>query len=581
MKIGETETGQPVILDQETREMHMHVMGLSRMGKSYFLEHMIRQDIINGSGVCVIDPHGEMYDNLVAWLSVSRAAHHRKVHLIDPSEDGWSVGFNPFCSDDDDPSVRVDFMIDACMKIWGGRDEAERPRLAKCLSLIFSGLVEKRLSIAEARKFISTANLDERLRLTSDFTNWDWQQDWDEFNSYAPKDFKLFMESAESCLRPFWQNACVQRLMGQTERLIDFKKCMDDQDIVLVNLAGRGKFSDKNARVIGAMLFADMFVSAKNRDVQTAKRKPFYCYVDECADYITEDVAKALDQTAKFGLHYVLSHQRIQQIAQYGDNFFEAIMAGAQTKVVFRVDVDDAAEGLSRHLFRKEFNIERRKENLTMPVAVGQTPGWLPSYSRTSGAHEDSSYGTGRSSVVGYNENTSKGDSESIYTPEDPDRDPAGITAASSNSTSGGTSSSNTDSWSETRSSGTNWSETSGASQSLKTDYEERGIPYTLEELIHEGIAAIRGLPKRTALVYLSGGHTVQRMRTPTIVKAATLPSFVDRAVEHFVKRSAYTSPDDQITEQILARRLPYEPETPIDIELDDEDLFRVKDPKD
>ncbi len=555
-----TVNGEPLILPKEIRETHFHIMGNSRMGKSFFLEHMIRRDIIAGSGVCVIDPHGEMYDNLVSWLTVSGAARHRKVHLINPSEDGWSVGFNPFCTTDSDPSVRVDFMIDACMKVWGGADPSKTPRLAKCLELVFYALAAHGLSIAEARKFTSVSNIDERLRLTSNLPDWDRQQDWNEFNAYPRSEFMSYMESTNSRLIPFASKPRVQRLMGQTTNLIDFRKCMDDREIVLVNLAGKGKLSEKDAQVIGALLFADLFVSAKKRDVTTAKNNPFYCYVDECADVITEDVAKSLDQTAKFGLHLILAHHRMSQLLQYGDAFCDAIMTGAQSKVIFRIDNDDAAEELSRHLFRKEFDIESRKENLTMPVAVGQVPVWLHSHSTTKTDTKSAARGKGGSNAISSGQNFG----QSVFMPDVGDA--AGIT------TIGGTSDASISgsSWFEMSGASSSTGNTEGQSESLTTVYEERGIPYTLEELVHEGIVAIRKLPKREALVYLAGNHTTVRMKTPTIAKVATLPSSLKRTVDRFVERSDCTRMDNQIFAEIEARREPMFKDISTDMEDDD-----------
>lgn len=564
VRLGSSGT-DAVVISKELRETHMHVLGQSRMGKSYFLEHLIRQDIMAGSGVCVIDPHGELYDNIVQWLAVTHAAHHRKVHLINPSADGWSVGFNPFCAGDSDPSVRVDFMIKACKKVWNADAAAPTPRLDKCLQLVFYALAVNGLSILEARKFSQTIFKEERLRLTKKLPHWGVQKDWDEFNAYKPADFMAYMESTNSRLIPFANKPRIERLMGQTENVIDFKQCMDRGDIVLVNLAGKGHLSDEDARLIGALLFADLFVSAKNRDIRLAKQRPFYCYVDECADYITTDVAKALDQTAKFGLHLVLAHHRMSQLLQYGEDFCDTIMAGAQTKVVFRIDADDAAEELSRHLFRREFDIERRKVKLTNPVVVGQEIVRLNSESRS------------RSSAIsiseGHTESRSSGRSEgagtSTFVPEEGDGSgySESESASSSYSDSVGDTSSRTETVGETLS--------HGSAETFKSIFEERGVPYTLEELVHEGTTKIRTLPKRTCFVYLPGAKSTVQMATDTITPAITLPSIKAKSIEHFVSTSDFTTADEEISRAILLRR-----QTPtsqvVNLDENDEDQFRI-----
>ena len=78
------------------RSEHMHVVGATGSGKSRFLLHMIQQDIIEGRGVCLIDPHGELYDHLVSWLSNREGLFEdRTIKLINPSDTDWSFGFNP------------------------------------------------------------------------------------------------------------------------------------------------------------------------------------------------------------------------------------------------------------------------------------------------------------------------------------------------------------------------------------------------------------------------------------------------------------------------------------------------------
>lgn len=563
--------GKQLWMPQDVRETHMQVLGGSRMGKSYFLEHMIRQDIINGSGVCVIDPHGEMYDNLIAWLAVSGAGRHRQVHLINPSEDDWSVGFNPFCAGEVDPSVRVDMMVDACAKVWGKRDMSDTPRLSKCLELVFYALAAHRLSIAEARMFSTWPFKDQREILTADLGDWDRNNDWCEFNGYDRRDFVAYMESTNSKLLPFASKPRVRRLMGQTQNVIDFKRCMEERHIVLVNLAGKGKLSEKDAQVIGAMLFADIYHSAKLRTVATAGLNPFYCYVDECADYVTEHVAKSMDQVAKYGLHFILAHHRMSQLEHYGDAFCEAIMAGAQTKVVFRVDIDGAAEELGRHLYRREFDIESRKEGLTMPVGVGQEIVWLRGHmdAETEGGSHS------RGSVDGTNSQSG----ESVFEPDEGDA--AGVTSSSSDGDSHSTVETDSNNWSRSHS--------ESANQSLKTIYEERGIPKTLEEIIHEATVKVRTLPKRNGLVYMAGAAATIQIRTPDLLPARTLPSARLRAVKQMVNRSEFTHPNDMILRQIEARRerqisawvhspiddYPDEPLDAIELTSDDDSEFR------
>lgn len=361
--------------------------------------------------------------------------------------------------------------------------------------------------------------------------------------------------------------------MGQTQGLIDFKQCMDDRHIVLVNLAGKGRISDADAQTIGAMLFADLFFCAKLRDRAVAAQNPFYCYVDECADYITEHVAKSLDQTAKFGLHLILAHHRMSQLMDYGPAFAEAVMAGAQNKIVFKLDHDDPAEELARHLFRREFNLEQRKE-LTAPVTVGHTITNLFGYGRT---HQQASVaGSGEMAGSGSGINSGTTDGESFFDPNTL-LTPLPTGRMRSSVEAGGTSSSK--SWAtntfQAQTEGESVSETQ--SQALQPIIEERGLPKPFEEVLHEAIVTVRTLPRRQMLVYLSDQPRTLSMRSPDLVPARPVPGSIADTVTRLSSASTYTHAATDI-DAAIAERQGSDALIEEDDDLNDEDAqFRFK----
>ena len=81
-----------VFLKDEARKHHCHIIGGTGTGKSKLMEYMIRQDIRNGKGVCLIDPHGSLYEPVLKWV-VANGFKHRLV-VVDPNEKDWSVGLN-------------------------------------------------------------------------------------------------------------------------------------------------------------------------------------------------------------------------------------------------------------------------------------------------------------------------------------------------------------------------------------------------------------------------------------------------------------------------------------------------------
>lgn len=139
----------------------MQVVGASKKGKSKGLEYFSRQDIVNGQGLCLIDPHGTLYHDIVKWCATHRLLEHRKIRLFDPSAEGWCVGFNPLQLDGEtEITVRVDAMVKACAQVWGGEDTARTPLLKRCLRAIFYILATRELTLLEAVDLLSPADPD-------------------------------------------------------------------------------------------------------------------------------------------------------------------------------------------------------------------------------------------------------------------------------------------------------------------------------------------------------------------------------------------------------------------------------------
>lgn len=489
------DTGQPVYIDEKERSTHMQVIGSTGEGKSKFLEHMIRQDIMNGNGLCLIDPHGHLYHDLVTWCASKRLLDRdrpKKIVLFDPTEEAWTFGFNPLQADVANLAFHVDAMVKAVAKVWGGEDQDQTPLLKRCLRVLFHALGERQLSLLEAQHLVNP--IDSRIRgyLTQNLRDKVIQQEWDYFNRLKPRPFYEEFGSTINRMMEFLSSPIIRSIIGQLEKVINFRQVMDEGWVMLVNLAASDRISEDNARLLGTLIVNDLFLRAKGR---AKGSRPFYLYIDECALFINEDIGRILDEGRKFGLHQILAHQHLAQLKQAGEAVYHSVMTDAKTKVVFGgLDTEDARV-LAEQIFLGELDLEEAKVKFNKPVVVGYIRSWLKGYLESRSRSAGSGRGSGRAGGQGY------GSSESVTTL------PAGLLGDEVMSMQTGSSGFTSEQWSESdsRFEGEGESEAWSEHETREPVLEERPTKeYSLEEQIHKAMALMVNQPQRHAIIKLA-----------------------------------------------------------------------------
>ena len=532
IKLGTTHGDTVVSLDREERSTHMHVVGASGRGKSKLLEHMIRQDILDDEkpGVCLIDPHGMLYNDLLAWLTSNRDVREsRKIHLIDPGHEDFCVGFNPLRTGKTDPSVRVDAMVQACAQVWGSEDPSRTPLLKKCLRAVFYCLTVKEYTLLESTELVSTAdNRGIRRFLTADIPDRVFGSIWEDFNYlaiHAPRQFADQFSSTNNRLLEFLSAQVIRTIIGQREHVFDFRSCMDNGDIVLVNLAPTSTLSFDNARLLGTLITNDLFVGALGRDRKSAEEHPFYLYIDECYDYLTNDVEKMLDQTRKFGLHLILSHQRLGQLKNAGEGVYNAVMSGAQTKVVFGGLEKSDADELAANIFLGELDLEESVKALEKAVPTGEFERETLLGEIISETESESTGGA-----------ATKGESVTCD--------------AEGNSIQTNVSSTDTESYQQ------GFSRTHGTSkqETLRALYATMATAVTpLDKLMYKCIVKLVGQPQRHAIVKIPGKHSC-RLTVESVPEGFALDEDVLEVKNELLDISDYATPRRLVEEELNDR---------------------------
>jgi hypothetical protein len=493
--LGATETGKLLGLKASVRTTHMHVLGASGRGKSYFLEYLIRQDIRNGDGVCVIDPHGTLYHNILAWCaSQPSVISWDHLVLLDASAPGWAFGFNPLNFAGADISYCVDSMVHACAQVWGGEDTATTPLLKRALRGIFHVLAEHKLTLLEAIYLISER--DElrpvREKLTTTIADPIIREQWSRWNEMPVSEFRKDFASSTNRLMEFFAAPIIRLILGQTQPVLDFRKAMDDSAVILVNLASSGRLSDFNARTLGTLLTNDLFLKAQARPEGS---RPFYLYIDECGRYLNESIQRILDESRKRGLHLILANQHLSQLRAAGDTVYSAVITDAQTKVIFGGLSTQDAEIMVKEVFL-DLDLEEPKPSLMRNVAVGQElvllGGGSRGISRMEGTSDTELFGEAEFFGELRGENTSTQFFDGIEL----ERGAWGVSV--------GTSEGHTDSRSVATSTmkSETLSEISSWTQAFKTIYEKLSSGnFSLEEQRYKTVAWLKKQPRQMALL--------------------------------------------------------------------------------
>ena len=278
--LGYDARGKAIRIKPDDRRIHMHVLGSSGSGKSRFLEWMIRGDLKNRQGFCLVDPHGELYDAVVAYAA--RYALDRDIILLNLSEPDTVVGFNPFRqSKDTDVSVQVDRRITATMHAWGVENADETPTLARTLRLIYTVMMEQGVGLPQAEHLLNFSAKDVRSFLIDRLQSPLIRREWMELHDLKPKDFRDEILSAKNRLFKLLTSSALRRFMGLTGFSIDLRDVMDQGKVLLVNLKQSKHLSHEAARTFGALLVNEFFESALQRQTSPGRDpKPFYLYLD-------------------------------------------------------------------------------------------------------------------------------------------------------------------------------------------------------------------------------------------------------------------------------------------------------------
>lgn len=342
----------PIWMLREDRRRHMYIIGKSGSGKSWMLANMARQDIENGEGVCVIDPHGDLVDDVLAGVPKERV---EDVVIFDPSDIEYPLGMNLLDYDENYPEQKT-FVINEMLKIFdklydlkstGGPMFEQYMRNAMLLIMddpaSGSTLMEisKVLSDEDFRRYKLSKCKNQ---IVVDF----WEKEAEKAGGEAA--LANMVPYITSKLNQFVANDVMRPIIGQQKSAFNFRELMDSRKILLVKLS-KGKIGELNSHLLGMVIVGKILMSALSRtDLPKADRKDFYLYIDEFQNFTTDSIAIILSEARKYLLNLIIAHQYVGQLVEGGDTEIkDAVFGNVGTICSFKIGVEDA------DIFAKEF----------------------------------------------------------------------------------------------------------------------------------------------------------------------------------------------------------------------------------
>jgi len=342
-----------VRLAEEDRRRHLYMIGQTGTGKSTMMLNLAVQDMKEGKGLCVIDPHGDLVGKILALVPPERA---EDVIVFDPGDLSRPLGLNMLEFDPTKPQEKT-FIVNEMQAIFNQLflKETMGPMFEKymrgAMLLLMEDAVNEPATIMEIPRVFTDQTFRERklARINNQMVIDFWtkeapktsgEQGLANMGPYITSKFDNFISN--DYLRP---------IIGQTKSAFNFRQVMDEGKILLVNLS-KGKVGDINSALLGMIITGRLLLSALSREDMSAEtRRDFYLYIDEFQNYTTDSIATILSEARKYRLNLTIAHQFI---AQLKDNIREAVFGNVGNLVAFRVG-DTDGEKLAK-FFEPTFN---------------------------------------------------------------------------------------------------------------------------------------------------------------------------------------------------------------------------------
>ncbi len=332
----------PFGIHRSDRRRHLYTVGKSGSGKSKLLELLIQNDINAGKGVGVLDPHGDLVDNILQMIPKERI---KDVIVFDPADLDFPICFNPIENVQPELKIRVTIgFIEIFKKLFGA---GWSPRLEHVLRYTTLALLDTPgTTILSIMKMLTDKNY--RQEIVRNIEDNVVKNFWvNEFAGWREKFDNEAITPLLNKVGQFVSTNMIRNIVGQPDNKLDIRDFMDNKKIFLVKVS-KGILGEENAALLGAMIVTKVYQAAMSRaDTSEEQREDFYFYVDEFQNFATDTFDEILSEARKYRLNLTIAHQFLGQLS---DNIRKTVFGNVGSIVSFRVGGEDA------EILEKEFS---------------------------------------------------------------------------------------------------------------------------------------------------------------------------------------------------------------------------------
>jgi CheY-like chemotaxis protein len=365
--LGEKKTvngTSPIRISEEALARHLYIMGQTGTGKSTLLKTMIADCLQKNCGFALIDPHGDLFDEVQKLIP---KAKRNKLVVLNTTDPKNSAKHNPIGYDENNPqskSLVINELIRIFSSLYDMRN-AGGPMfelyLKNGLLLVMDEKVQEKYKHATILDFVKMF-FDDDFR--KDLIALCGNQRVVDFFKVAEKNsgdwsFPNFATYITSKLTRFTEDYYLTPIISSKKENINFRKLIDDGNILLVKM-DKGLIGSDNVSLLGQMLVSSLVLASMSRaNMDKHERKPFYLFIDEFQNFIKGDVGSALSEVRKYGLSLTLANQTLGQLEP---SMVEALMGNVGSMIFFRPGINDYEK--VKHYLEPEFN---REDVLKLP----------------------------------------------------------------------------------------------------------------------------------------------------------------------------------------------------------------------